>query len=204
MSNWGFALIATYPLAAHLAIRAGYPALPPLLLIVLIGGFALASARGPQLRFTLRLIAAILAAVGAAVLSFGVGVIPYLPPILISGLLAIVVGRTLLAGETPLLTRLATMARGELTPRTVRYTRGLTVFWAAFFVFLVIELTALALLVSLETWSVFAHLLNCLLAGLLIVGEYLFRRWYLSELEHPGFRQFLSFLRRNNFRAFSG
>ncbi len=127
----------------------------------------------------------------------------YLTPVLINATLAVFFGRTLLPGETPIITRFSILLRGKLEPGVVRYTRRVTQVWTLFFILLALESLLLALFAPLEIWSLFANILNYLLAGLLFAGEYFFRVHHLRDLEHPGFTRFVRNLSRVDPRVFN-
>jgi uncharacterized membrane protein len=116
----------------------------------------------------------------------------YLPPILINLMLAILFGRTLRPGQTPLITQYSILIRGKLEPDVVSYTRRVTQLWTLFFIFMATQSLLLALFAPVEIWSLFVNLLNYLFTLMLFVGEFLFRVRYLSSLEHPGFLQFIT------------
>ena len=115
----------------------------------------------------------------------------YLPPILINLLLAVLFGSTLRRGRTPLVTQYSILHRGRLEPDVVGYTRRVTQVWTAFFLLLAGESLLLALFATVETWSLFANVLNYVFVAALLVGEYLWRLRCLSGLEHPSLVQFL-------------
>ena len=75
--------------------------------------------------------------------------------------------------------------------------------WTLFFILLAFESLLLALFAPLEIWSLFANLLNYLLAGLLFTGEYFFRVQHLDDLEHPSFSRFVRNLSRVDPRVFN-
>jgi len=127
----------------------------------------------------------------------------YLLPVLINLTLAVLFGRTLLPGETPLITRFAILLSGRLEPGVPSYTRRVTWLWTLFLVLLALESILLALFAPLEVWSLFVNILNYLLAGLLFAGEYFFRIRYLNDLQHPGFSRFVHNLSRVAPRAFN-
>jgi uncharacterized membrane protein len=116
----------------------------------------------------------------------------YLPPILINLMLAILFGRTLRPGQTPLITQYSILIRGKLEPQVVSYTRRVTQLWTLFFIFMATQSLLLALFAPVEIWSLFVNLLNYIFTIMLFVGEFLFRVRYLSSLEHPGFLQFIT------------
>lgn len=89
-------------------------------------------------------------------------------------LLLIVFGRTLLAGQLPLITR---FARALHAPQTLsaaheRYTRQVTLAWAVFFAVMGLTSTLLFFLAPLSVWSVFANFLTPLLIVAMFVAEY--------------------------------
>lgn len=136
-----------------------------------------------------------------------------LVPAAIVGFVAWTFGRTLLAGRTPLITRMVVLIEGvpqpDLAPDLVRYTRGLTATWANVLAVLAIADLLLALCavpggvldslgipppaaISREAWSWFANGLNYGLVGTLFVGEYFFR-----TRRFPGrYTSFFDFVRR--------
>jgi len=98
--------------------------------------------------------------------------------------LAIVFGRSLVAGREPLCTRLARMVRGELDARVAHYTRQVTLAWTLFFV---VQMTLSVLLYALApigVWSAFANLLMTPLVALMFVAEYAIRIRLFPDLPH--------------------
>lgn len=91
-------------------------------------------------------------------------------------LLAIVFGRTLLPGETPLATRIAHAVLPSMPPEVVRYSRGVTVAWTIYF----IAMTALSVLLyfgaSTATWSAFATFVSGPLVAVMFALEFALRR----------------------------
>ena len=134
-----------------------------------------------------------------------------LPVVFLAGI-ASVFARTLRRGAEPLVTRFVRVIEGEARadlPGVRGYTRGVTVFWACLLgtmaaLSLVIALFAVpggwlavvgvavpfALPGSLLAWYPEAGCWMVLLAA--FAGEYLFRRWYLRRLAHPGVGRFVS------------
>lgn len=123
-------------------------------------------------------------------------------PLLFDGLLAGIFARTLLPGRTPLITRLAALARGgDMPPEVVRYTRRVTQLWALVFSgsALAIGLVLAGVLPQAAAYAIaLGHGPGCLA---LLLLEYGFRRWHLRKLPHPGLLEFLRFLRRVDVRA---
>jgi uncharacterized membrane protein len=116
------------------------------------------------------------------------------PPVIIYLALAAWFGRTLLPGRQPIISRFASLERGELEPVLARYTRRLTVMWSAFFAVMAVTSAALALFADAESWSLFTNGLNYLLMALLFVGEYAYRRVRYSQYEHASFPRMLRML----------
>jgi uncharacterized membrane protein len=132
--KWLFpALALAYLLVANLALAHGSPRLGALAVTLLFAGL-IASIRGRR-RIALR----IATVIPGAALVFGVatGKIPplplVLPPILIPAALAWMFGRTLLAGRTPLIQRIAHVFHAPDVPSAemLRYMYRVTVLWTA-------------------------------------------------------------------------
>lgn len=98
--------------------------------------------------------------------------------------LAVLFGRTLVAGREPLVTRFARIVRGELPPEIVGYTRSVTAAWTLFFIVMALIAIVLYSTASREAWSAFVNLLTipCVLA--MFVGEYAVRRIRFPGLDH--------------------
>lgn len=121
-------------------------------------------------------------------------------------------GRTLARGEEPLVTRLVRVIEGEDRadlPVVRVYTRGVTLYWSALLAGMAALSLAIALLAAPGGWLALAGvatpipLPGSLLAwfpqagcwvvlGAAFVGEYLYRRWHLRAIPHPGLRQFVA------------
>jgi uncharacterized membrane protein len=89
--------------------------------------------------------------------------------------LAIVFGRTLLAGREPLCTRFARMIHGALEPDALRYTREVTLAWTLFFAALCALSCGLYLGGFLEAWSILANIASPLLVAAMFAIEYAVR-----------------------------
>lgn len=95
-------------------------------------------------------------------------------------LLCIAFGRTLIAGQTPLVSRFAVVVHGPLSPQLQRYTRGVTWAWTLYFGLMASLSVALFSFAPIAWWSGFANLLGVPLVALMFVGDYLVRRCVLS------------------------
>ena len=115
----------------------------------------------------------------------------YLPPILLPLLLWGVFYSTLGAGQIPLVTQIATAARGELSQTMQDYTRGVTLMWAWVLALLSLGAAVLPLFASAAVWSAMTNLLNWALVCALFIGEFCYRQWRFKQLEHPSFWRYL-------------
>lgn len=106
----------------------------------------------------------------------------FAPPLVLLWL-AFFFGRTLCAGDMPLIERVARIGKPDLSPVLCRYTRWLTTLWCIYFV-VAAALTAAASLgfeqVSLGVAAV---------SLVLFVGEYWMRRRLFPQEVFPGFVQ---------------
>jgi uncharacterized membrane protein len=94
--------------------------------------------------------------------------------------------RTLRAGEVPMCSHFARLARGSLTPAIARYTRRLTLAWALFFGLMSATSVILFLCLPLADWSLFANFMTGPLICLMFVGEYAVRLRLHPDEEHSG------------------
>ena len=186
----GVGLSVAFAILAHAAILQGIPpaagaalSLVPLLLL------AIWAARRARRR------AAVLALIGAAAIGLWLGwgqLERHFPDLFFlehagsNLILAIVFGRTLLAGREPLVGRFARAVHGDLPPEVLRYTRQVTVAWTAFFVLLFAASITLYLGRFLEAWSLLANILTPLLVGAMFVIEYAVRLRVLPNWERVG------------------
>lgn len=142
-----------------------------------------------------------------------VALVLFLPPVLINAFLAWLFGRTLGRGGPTLIERLVRMLHPPdepIDPAVIRYAARLTAVWTALFVVMGAVNLALALLatpggllesagyaptptVPIETWSLFANLLNYLIVGAFFVVEW---RWRRRRFPQQPYRSLPEFLRR--------
>ena len=97
--------------------------------------------------------------------------------------LAFTFGRTLRAGVTPLIERIARRGMHALSPQLCRYTRALTTIWSAYFV--AAALLTITAQFGFEQSSVGVTAVSTLL----FVGEYRVRRWIFPGERFPGLLQ---------------
>jgi uncharacterized membrane protein len=118
----------------------------------------------------------------------------YAPPVLIPLSVLWVFARSLLPGQTPLVTQFAARIRGDLTPELQRYTRQVTRLWVAILVIMVTSSLLLALFANAELWSLMTNVVQYLLLGVVFVTEYLYRRIRFRKLPHENFRSMVTML----------
>ena len=106
----------------------------------------------------------------------------YLPTVVLVWL-AVFFGRTLLAGEAPLIERVARIHKPDLSMALCRYTRRLTMAWCAYFVIAAL-VTAAASLGFLR-----ASVGVTLASVVLFLGEYWIRPWIFPGEYFPGLVQ---------------
>jgi len=95
--------------------------------------------------------------------------------------LALMFGRTLLAGQQPLCSRIAALIHGGLDAALTRYTRRVTTAWTGFFLTMFGLSCGLFLLAPLAAWSTFSNLLVLPLTGLMFVVEFALRLYCLPQ-----------------------
>lgn len=96
-------------------------------------------------------------------------------------------GRTLAPGAKPLISRLAEIVHGPLTPRLARYTRNATRAWAIYFGLTATASVLLFALAPPPVWSAFVTLLSVPLLAAMFAGEYLVRSLVIPRAERAGF-----------------
>ncbi len=101
-------------------------------------------------------------------------------------LLGLAFGATLRTGQTPLVSRLAALVHGQLSPALARYTRQVTWAWTLYFSATAVASLLLFWLAPVAVWSVFANLLGLPLLILMFVAEYGARLCLLAPSERTG------------------
>lgn len=131
------------------------------------------------------------AAVGGALMLNTPNTAMYFPSVVIPLFFFGVFSLSLLPGRMPLASQVAILRHGSLSPKLKRYTRNLTITWSVILIAISLEALLLAAFAPLEVWSLFANVLNYAFVISFLFGEYVFRTYRFSELEFPGFMQFL-------------
>ena len=187
---WNIAIaagLAAYPILAYFVAAAPPPAgtgtvalaVAPLVVVVALVGW-----RTPHRLLTLTLCVATCALLWVCAGAIGqhLGLVYFIQNICTSAALALLFGRSLVAGREPLCSRFAAMVRGPLQPPVARYTRQVTVAWTIFFAAMIVASTLLFLLSPIGVWSAFANLLTIPLVALMFIVEYAVRRRVLPDL----------------------
>lgn len=199
-----------YPVLAHLAVVTASPGLTVASVAVLALAVLLPGLISGRLAAW---VGALLAACAIVLLARqdAAGLVLFLPPVLINFFLAWLFGHTLARGHRPLIERLVRLLHppGEvLDPEVVRYARSLTATWTVLLGGLGFLNLLLALLASpgglletagvappvavpIETWSLFANLLNYLVVGAFFVAEWFYRRRRFPQQQYRNLFDFL-------------
>ena len=205
-----------YPLLAHWASHDGSGwaaaiALADLVLVILVE---------PLLRlrpWAWALLVSILIGLFALSRTAGAQLLLLAPPVLLVGWVAWFFGRSLRAPREALITRIVAAldrcAPKELPPPLYRYTRNLTLAWAALLLGLALVNGVLALIavpggvlarlghapawgIPREHWSLIANLLNYGVVGGFFIGEYALRRRIFPHRPYRHFGEFLQQMAR--------
>jgi uncharacterized membrane protein len=101
-------------------------------------------------------------------------------------LLGLAFGRSLRAGEVPMVSRFARIIHGGLSPALTRYTRQATWAWTFYFAAMTTLSLLLFWLAPVVVWSTFANLLNLPLLILMFTAEYAARLFLLAPADRAG------------------
>lgn len=181
---------AGYAVLAHLAAADPSPdlldasvAVVPLVALSLVLAW-----RSPQRRWLLLLFLA-----GCVALGFGADWLVQhhhwvflLEHVGMQAVLGLAFGATLRAGQTPLVSRLAVVVHGPLSPALARYTRQVTWAWTVYFSAMAVASLLLFWLAPIAVWSVFANLLGLPLLVLMFLAEYGVRACLVAPSERTG------------------
>lgn len=108
----------------------------------------------------------------------------YWYPVMMNGLMLLLFGGSLFSGQS-LIERLARLQNPQLPPEGVRYTRRVTQCWCGFFVFNGGITLALIAAEAWQAWALYTGVLSYGLMGLLLAGEWLYRRRVLRLDQTP-------------------
>lgn len=97
--------------------------------------------------------------------------------------------QTLFGGRTPAITVIARTIHPDMPESVERYTRKVTVAWAIFFAMQVLVSLVIFYVASIETWSMFANILNWPMVVLMFACEYFFRKRCNPDYRHATIRE---------------
>lgn len=100
--------------------------------------------------------------------------------------------QTLYGGRTPIITSIARTIHPDMPEGVVRYTRKVTIAWSIFFALQVLVSLMIFALASIETWSLFANVLNWPMIITMFVGEYACRKHFNPDFQHASIRESIS------------
>lgn len=115
----------------------------------------------------------------------------YLAPPAVLFFLLVMFARTLLPGQTPLVTRIAALMHDSLSSSLCRYTRFVTWAWVVFIGAMLCEVVWLALFADAERWSLYTNFINYLLVAGFFLLEFALRRMVLLPEDRIGFIAFV-------------
>jgi len=193
------ALFVAYLLFVHLGVVLSSPPLQWLALQALFLTVLLVPLRNKRVAAWLAWLA--FAAATGAVARIGGGIyMLYLPPLALSGLACVAFLRSLRAGQTPLVTQVATAVHGALSPALTLHTRHVTQLWAIALCLIFVITLALTLSGEHEAWSLFSNAGTYVIMALLFAGEFAYRRWRFPDHDRDGFVGYLRRIARSGVR----
>ena len=104
---------------------------------------------------------------------------------------------------TPLIEQFARLDFPELPPGIAEYCRQLTKVWAGFFALNILGCLWLAVFGDNKVWALYNGLIVYLLIGLLVIGEYAWRKHQFPDLEIPSFRQTVQNMIKNGHKVWA-
>lgn len=190
----------SYPLALHLCIYLGRYEIAAFYLALLLAWPLAARLIGLQRPGWFELLGALLAAALITVLGTHELVVFKLLPVLVNGALFVLFGASLRRGVTPVITRLAIMMKTSVSAAELAYTRSITIFWAAVFLFMGTMSAILAVYAGTELWSWFANVISYVIVVGVFLAEFMVRRRVLVSEADYSLAVFLKNLARINLR----
>lgn len=103
----------------------------------------------------------------------------YWYPVLVNLLMLLIFGSSLFAKQS-LVERLARLQTPDLPPEAIVYTRKVTQIWCVFFVLNGGIAMLLAWLGWHDWWAIYTGVIAYVLMGMLMGGEFLYRKWVLK------------------------
>lgn len=178
-----------YPVSLHLLIVNDRTTAAVWVLLAVAGVYSLLALRAPR-SMRARIVGPGIMLMAVISLLMDATAALFLPPILMSGALLQVFGHSLLPGNEPLISRFARQMEGIDDPRSLKYARGLTLFWTLVSAAILIQSVLLALFAPLQIWSLFTNFLNYVIIAGLFLLEYIYRLLFFRRL--PSFRPMLN------------
>ena len=194
-------LACAWPLSLHYAILFAAPQWPARVTAaaMALGALIWAIADG---RLTAAMLAVGIAALAAATVFYAPQILLFAPPVIINAALAVFFGASLRIGREPVISVFARFEQGEvLPPDLARHARSVTWIWTLLLAALATLAMALAIWAPLETWSLFANVVNYALIAALLIGEYLYRRVRFRHYRHASLAALLRNVRSVNLFA---
>jgi uncharacterized membrane protein len=108
---------------------------------------------------------------------------------------------TLFGDRAPIITTVARTIHADMPASIERYTRQVTIAWALFFVTQVVLSLLIFAFASIETWSLFANVLNWPLVILMFVVEYACRKRVNRDFPHATIKQSIDAYFNNSRKA---
>lgn len=185
-----FLLIVCYPFFAHVGMLTQKPTLHMLAIVSLSAGilYTLLSKR----RIFPWIILCLITLVTATLSYLNLGeILIYASSMIILLLLFFVFSHSLLPGHIPLVTDIGEKSRGPLSKAMRHYTQNVTIAWAVLFGVMATWSMVLAWFGPPSLWSLFSNVINYIMVGTLFLGEFIFRKWYFPDHDHPNFLQYI-------------
>lgn len=184
----GLVFIA-YPVIIYILISGGFPWLG----VAIVVGLLFSKFR--QRTGELHTVIGLLFLVAVAGYVFGPEFISKMAPLMIHLTLFFIFWGSL--KTTPVINQFARLDFPVLPAEIEKHCRKLTMVWAAFFAMNCIICIALALYDDHRIWTLYNGLIVYLLIGMLVVGEYLWRRIKFPYLEVPSLRKTIENIVKN-------
>ena len=105
--------------------------------------------------------------------------IMYWYPVLMNGIMLIIFGISLFSKQS-LIERIARLQNPDLPEKGIIYTRKITQIWCGFFIINGIIAALLIIFKQFELWAIYTGMIAYILMGLLLGGEWLYRKKILK------------------------
>lgn len=105
--------------------------------------------------------------------------IMYWYPVLMNGIMLIIFGISLFSKQS-LIERIARLQNPDLPEKGVVYTRKITQIWCGFFIINGLIAALLIIFKQFELWAIYTGIISYIIMGLLLGGEWLYRKKVLK------------------------